>query len=240
MTKKRIATMATCIALVGAVAVGGTLALLTAPSNAVTNTFTVGTGYEDGDFTLKENGVDQVSDTTHGIGGYRNNAQVIDTTTGDQTLKYGNVVTNTKLDKNPWFELSKNASTPSWIIAQVSGVSELASAGLTISSVAEDTNWKLINIADEGEDVTYTLDVDALVPGDIKDGAYYVFTNQLTAGNETDKLFTQLQAGEEVTLDSTTGKSLVIKGVAVQAVPGDVMDNETLQSIAGAAITALN
>ena len=66
MTKKRIATMATCIALVGAVAVGGTLALLTSESKQLTNTFTVGSDYNsDGsDFLLKENGVDHVLDGT--------------------------------------------------------------------------------------------------------------------------------------------------------------------------------
>lgn len=63
MTKKRIATMATCIALVGAVAVGGTLALLTRESNTVTNTFTVGTGYKEGDLSLREHDVNQVLNT---------------------------------------------------------------------------------------------------------------------------------------------------------------------------------
>lgn len=45
MKRKNMATMVTCIALVGAVAVGGTLALLSQGSNTVTNTFTVGKGY---------------------------------------------------------------------------------------------------------------------------------------------------------------------------------------------------
>mgnify|MGYP000687842678 CR=1 FL=1 len=56
MTKKRIATMATCIALVGAVAVGGTLALLASESKQLVNTFSVSNGYdnENGDFLIEE------------------------------------------------------------------------------------------------------------------------------------------------------------------------------------------
>ena len=58
MKRQNMATMVTCIALGGEVGVGGHLALLSQPSNIVTNTFTVGEGYstdhEDPDLILDE------------------------------------------------------------------------------------------------------------------------------------------------------------------------------------------
>ena len=46
MKRKNIVAMVTSLALVGVVAVGGTLALLTAQTNNVVNTFAVGKGYD--------------------------------------------------------------------------------------------------------------------------------------------------------------------------------------------------
>lgn len=52
--RKRIVMSVICGLLVAAVALGGTLAYLT-DSESITNTFTVGTGYEGSDaFTLDE------------------------------------------------------------------------------------------------------------------------------------------------------------------------------------------
>ena len=107
MTKKRFATMATCIALVGAVAVGGTLALLASESKQLTNTFTVGNNYESGDFLLKEHDVTQTTSGAN-VGDYTNTA--VETQTG---VTYGNVIANSDLAKDPFFELvkGKKAST---------------------------------------------------------------------------------------------------------------------------------
>lgn len=54
MKRRKIAKLMAVVALVGAVGVGGSLALLTAETGAVTNTFTVGNGLKDTDLELDE------------------------------------------------------------------------------------------------------------------------------------------------------------------------------------------
>lgn len=54
MKRNKVAKLMVVAALVGAIGIGGSLALLTARSEAVTNTFTVGKGLHDTDITLDE------------------------------------------------------------------------------------------------------------------------------------------------------------------------------------------
>ena len=62
MNKKRIVTAVTCCALVGAIAVGGTIALLTSNAHTLKNTFTIGNNYPENALTLKEHAVERVTD----------------------------------------------------------------------------------------------------------------------------------------------------------------------------------
>ena len=121
MTKKRIATMATCIALVGAVAVGGTLALLSAQSNTVTNTFTVGQAYDADDLFLREHDVTQVLDTQTNYGGYVSKGDdhwKVDESGKYTGIQYTDIVKGTTIDKDPQFGLTADAPT-SWIVAKL-------------------------------------------------------------------------------------------------------------------------
>ena len=263
MTKKRIATLATCLTLVGAVAVGGTLALLSSQSKQLTNTFTVGAGYDkDGkDFLLKEHGV-----TQDGEGNYNTNeSDVIEgTVQGATNAQYNQVVDNSTLDKDPWFELvdlNAEDSVPgplSWVVATVN-VDDLTGSGLSITKVADNTKWALVtaNSTDGGATWSYSLDmdddnVDALEAADFKvnvtDGQnetkyYYIYTEKLQGNGQvnatTDKLFTQLSAGD---IDETNfDVDVVVKGVAVQAVNGQstITSQAVLDDVMAAAVSKL-
>ena len=203
MTKKRIATMATCIALVGAVAVGGTLALLSQQSNTVTNTFTIGNGYPETALTLDEAPVAQVTTGTENFGGYN-------AIGGDrvEANDYANLVADTTLDKDPTFHLA-TGSPDSWIIAKVTGVSALKEKGITINGeLPYDYGWLKLNT----EDGTATPITEY---ADLTDG-YYVTKEIVTAGNDTDDLFEELKVGANVTRGALD--DIVVSGVAVESV----------------------
>lgn len=205
MTKKRIATLATCIALVGTVAVGGTLALLTSNTPTLTNTFTIGNGYPTNALTLDEADVEQVTSGTVNFGGY----EAIEAPRVDKN-DYSNLVADTTLDKDPTFHLAAD-SPNSWIIAKVEGVDELKAKNITINGdLPADYGW-------------YKLDTTAgtatPIPSyaELEDG-YYVTKAIVTAGNSTDALFEELQVGANVTRGELN--SIVVSGVAVEAVTG--------------------
>lgn len=98
MKRKNMISMVTSLALVGVVAVGGTLALLTSNTDTVTNTFAIGNGYGENALTLDEAPVAQVTTGTDNFGGY-------DATGGERVKKndYLNLVADTTLDKDPHF-----------------------------------------------------------------------------------------------------------------------------------------
>lgn len=242
MTKKRIATLATCIALVGTVAVGGTLALISSQSKQLTNTFTVGGGYNErgSDFILKEHAVTQ--DPVDG--GYDAKVPekwVMGTTApaGDKYPgnNYADLVPNTDLAKDPTFAIDTDCEVAeSWIVAKVSGLNTLKGAGISVSAVAEANKWLVLESLDattvptENAKVnTYTNDDDGTV--------YLIYSQKVARGTTTDPLFTTMRAGANVTADNT---NLDIKGVAVQALNNSTLDDATLKQILAAAKTKLN
>lgn len=237
MTKKRIATLATCIALVGTVAVGGTLALISSQSKQLTNTFTVGNGYEqDGsDFILKEHAVAQNPVN----GGYDEKTPeewVMGATTADSGKFPGNnyvdLVPNTDLAKDPTFEIAADSEVEeSWIVAKVSGLNALKDKGVSVSAVAVGNKWLVLDSldattvpTDNATVNTYTTDADGTV--------YLIYSQKVAKGATTDPLFTTMHVGDTVTADNM---NLDIKGVAVQALNNSTLDNATLQQILAAA-----
>lgn len=220
MTKKRIATMATCIALVGAVAVGGTLALLTKESNTVTNTFTVGTGYKEGDLSLREHDVKQVLDTATNYGGYVSlaNENWKKDNNGKYTgVEYKNLVEETTLDKDPQFVLS-NTAPQSWIVAKLDlGAdfsSKLAISAVETAGVAGDWYRYEPEAAGTPEAPKY-VKVDG--PEDIVSGKYYIFDTAISKNGTTDPLFKQLSV---VDVDKGAPSAITVKGAAVEFIEG--------------------
>lgn len=232
MKRKNMATMATCIALVGAVAVGGTLALLSTGPKTLTNTFTAGANYEDGDFLLKEHGVDPVITETTGYpyGSYQKNGTVIDgDSTGEKGNTYGEIVPGTVLDKDPWFELAHGGKkTPdSWIVARLSKTElyDLQQKGITIEDVADaDTSEAQWQIVTRDEDGDWTVGDGGITKETFtveeyeRDYIYFIFDRKLVDNGEGDKtteLFTKLAAGENAV--EVNDLHLTVQGVAVQA-----------------------
>lgn len=224
MTKKRIATMATCIALVGAVAVGGTLALLSAQSNDVTNTFTVGKAYDQNDpnpdFYLDEAKVAQVTEGDN-IGGY---AETAGPRVEENT--YANIVENAYLAKDPQFHISDDCEVAqSWIVAKISG----------FNTTPDATTLKFTDVTDET--------VDGVVDGawlkveKTKEGAYtytpvttenmgngvYIFNASLAKGESTKDLFQQLQV--DTFVPGQNPSTITVTGYAVEGVAGVSFEN---------------
>lgn len=208
MTKKRIATLATCIALVGTVAVGGTLALLSSNTATLTNTFTIGNGYPEQALTLDEDKVAQVTTGTKNFGGYE--AIVGEGAGRVPGQAYNKLVANTILDKDPTFHLAAE-SPNSWIIAKVEGVDELKAKDITINGqLPGNYGWYKLNT--ETGEATAINSYAELVDG------YYVTTTTIVADASTDDLFEELQVGANVTRGELD--NIVVSGVAVEAVTG--------------------
>ena len=209
MKRKNMISMVTSLALVGVVAVGGTLALLSTPSNSVTNTFTIGNGYGEDALTLDEAAVKrQVTSGADNYGGY-----VVDTDADPERVKsndYLNLVADTTLDKDPTFHLAAG-SPDSWIIAKVEGVDELKAKGITINQeLPADYGWLKLNT--ETGDATAISSYTELVDG------YYVTNDVVADGEDSDDLFEQLKVGANVTRGELD--NIVISGVAVESVTG--------------------
>lgn len=233
MTKKRIATMATCIALVGAVAVGGTLALLSAQSNDVTNTFTVGKGYDQNepnpDFYLDEAKVAQVTEGDN-IGGY---AETDDARV--ESNQYANIVADAYLAKDPQFHISSDCEVAhSWIVAKVDGFnSNLEATTLKFTDVTDETvegvvagAWLKVEKTKEGA-YTYTP-----VTTENMGNGVYIFNASLAKGESTKDLFQQLQVDKfEAGKNPST---ITVTGCAVEGVAGadfESMKNDVMKTV---------
>ena len=211
MKRKNMVAMVTSIALVGAVVVGGTLALLSQPSNTVTNIFTVGAGYDADEIKLDEDTVYQEISGTN-LGGYKGNNVAVEKRVTTNT--YSNLVANTTLDKDPTFRIvndgDEKVSPKSWFVAQVTGLT--ANAGkLSVSGVKADNGWYEVAFA-EGE-YTYT---PVTAGSQIKEDTWYIYDTAISAGGETDPLFTQLHV--DAVTAGTNPANIVISGTAVEAV----------------------
>ena len=254
MTKKRIATLATCLTLVGAVAIGGTLALLTSGVRDITNKFSVTAGYdEDGDkdFIIQEDIVTQDS-----TGNYIDDEEKGTTST---TQAYDNLVAGTTLHKNPYFTLRDAEKDPendppvSWVVARMSvaDMEALNEKGITFTNVDDGTSWYFVTKSDEtyaqGDAVTASglaniangTDETTAIDGYV----YFIYGEKVSAtddGTDTSPLFTQLSVASTFDAKSMTNTlSLEIEGVAVQALDKATIAND-INDIMQDAYNALN
>lgn len=235
MKRKNMATMVTCIALVGAVAVGGTLALLSQPSNTVTNTFTVGEGYstdpEDPDLILDEAKITKDTSLAN-FGGYKEDL----TTTRVTTNTYADLVEGTTLAKDPRFKIADDCSVEySWIVAKIDGFNEhaaatqLSFASIDTSKTGTGEAWYHVTRQSDGED-GYTYNYTEITNDNfqtqlVNDGVY-LYGKPLQKGETTEDLFQTLSVGEVVPVTGETDvekeakevTDIVISGYAVEGV----------------------
>ena len=225
--RKRIVMSVICGLLVAAVALGGTLAYLT-DSESITNTFTVGTGYEGSDaFTLDE---------TQIVDGKLPTEPTDSRTENNQT--YSGLLPGTQFAKDPTFHLGKNQDgthvIESYIVAKLTDFDKAISEGYIFKNMLGEAglnlNWvKVANSDGSTESINYT-----------KYDGYYIFTNNgqidnmdvaytgdneddiaiLGEGESTDALFTYVQLkdmGNDEFKNMENSLDVNISGVAVQA-----------------------
>lgn len=250
MNKKRIVTAVTCCALVGAIAVGGTIALLTSNAHTLKNTFTIGNNYPENALTLKEHAVERVTDlnatnhTGYTFGDYAQTNSYTEAATGQENGNhYTDVIPGSKLDKDPQFTLAQG-SPNSWIIAYVDGIQEVSAKGIKINEVTSGSWYKITVTGSEG--TVSSASVDSTAAKQITDG-YYLYNDSSSTNavvdttNDavtTDPLFTQLTAGGALQAATGTGLNITIKGVAVQ-VTSDMTFENSMKSVMQQVITTL-
>ena len=218
MKRKNMISMVTSLALVGVVAVGGTLALLSTQSNDVSNTFTVGSGYhtDHQDLTLDEAPVKQVTTGT-GIGNY-----VEDTGDRREKNEYNNLVENAFLAKDPQFHIADDCEVAtSWVVAKVSGFnSEEGKTTLKFTDVTDETvaDGAWFKVTKSGTTYNY----DPVSASNMGNGIY-IYNKGLAAGQSTADLFQQLQVDTFVAGQNPT--TITVSGYAVEGVVGVAFDN---------------
>ena len=111
MKRNKVAKLMVVAALVGAIGIGGSLALLTARSEAVTNTFTVGKGLHDTDITLDEAQVNE-------------NGEEIDGAERVQKNTYQNLEQGDGLDKDPTVTI-KDTAADCYVFVLVDGLKKI-------------------------------------------------------------------------------------------------------------------
>ena len=231
MKKKNVLMMAMSLVLVAVIAVGGTLAYLTSNSGTLTNTFTVGAGYD-------PSGALVLDETAKKVG--EDNPNTIATETEDRTetgntddTKYDPLAPGSKIAKDPTLYL-KNGSPDSYVFAKVTGVDALVATDEIIVSTKEALN---VTDTDASElNTQYWTKVEDL--GTAEDAGldgYYVYTGNYEYSVVTrdgymslEPLFQSVVVKSNLTnmaaINAANNADIVVKGAAIQS---DNMTNAT-------------
>lgn len=112
--KKKTLTIAIALVLVVALAVGATWAYLTAKTEAVTNTFTVGTVIENGKFVLKEHKVEyKQADGTYDYTKKDNAKEETDSNT------YSQLAPKMVVPKDPFISFRAEVKNPAYVFVEI-------------------------------------------------------------------------------------------------------------------------
>lgn len=173
MTKKKIMMAAMSAGLVAVVGIGGTLAYLSAQSDAVTNVFTVGTGYEKFEgktgIYLDEAKVDKTTGEVSETERVSNERQTYpELLPGDTKVK----------DPTVWFV---DSSVKSYVFVKVEGTAAAAQNHLLIEDAEGNSAW---NTADWQK--LYEIDGTTEATSDTGDG-YYIYKGELATNYVVDR-----------------------------------------------------
>ena len=224
MKKRQLAKLGLTVGLVGAVGVGGTLAILSQQSNTVTNTFAVGAGIKAEDVVLDETDLQ----------GKALDADMSETQRTKKGNDYINLQPGMKLTKDPQVHVSAKAAD-SYVFAKLENVDEYLAA-MNEGVVDEDKsilinginkNWKMYQAEAEGSlDGVYvyvgaTDENKGIEAGGNDEGS------KVSVGNiafDSEKLFEGIQLDTAATLYDAEGNpkdltklNIVVKALAVQA-----------------------
>lgn len=169
MKKRQLAKLGLTVGLVGAVGVGGTMALLSAQSNSVTNTFAAGAGIDAAkDITLFEH------DPYLGEEGYEGDSiNVFNDGTSTEAegkidvtgVAYKDLEPNKELSKDPTVQISKGTADCYLFAKVTNGLAGVT--GVTIDGIFSEegnSNWKQL---DGTNDVWYYVDSKENVEGKV-------------------------------------------------------------------------
>lgn len=215
MNKKKAAMSLMSLALVGAVAVGGTLAFLTDTTGKVTNTFTMGKGYEDetvpGDpGTVLHTGLwldetkipaDASADTRYPTTiGTTSETRVEASETGTPGVEYKDLVPGDIMVKDPTFHMVAG-SVKSRVVMKVTGLdalNDLTYDNTKVFAINKDEildSTAAATVLNTGEGETPTWKKIANTNGQLIDGnsvvndgkldGYYVYNQPVDAEDET-------------------------------------------------------
>ncbi len=196
MKKTQLITAAVTLALVAAVSVGGTLAIMSAQSQTVTNTFTVGEGIPDTAITLDEAALQE------------------DNRTADPDKErvpgnsYTDIEAGDELDKDPTVHIAAGTAD-CYLFVEVKGINAMESIeGIDVAEI--ESEWIKVSEA-EGPDGIYRR--NAIVKKSDKDQDFLVFDG-IKVGLDA---VLHDENGEAIALPD-----IVIKACAVQAKNVDI------------------
>lgn len=155
MNRKKVAKLIAVVVLVGAVGAGGSLALLTAQSHQVTNTFVVGKGLVDQDLVLDEAHMKNAEDEDQDGEWTVNRTE---TPTGEfeyeadssqprvEKNKYVNLQADDDIYKDPTVHVLADTAD-CYLFINVKGVDALSGKGITIDAINNNLGktWKKVN-----------------------------------------------------------------------------------------------
>ena len=218
MKKRKIMMSVMSAALVGVVAIGGTLAYMSDKSNQVTNTFNLGSGYEEDDDDHIGLWLDEV-----------------DITNPESRTEIGNeykeLLPGSVVEKDPTFHLTAG-STDSYVFAEVVGLDGMVDKNFLIGDEAYETvqpetsalsaNWQKVDGFDNQLDGLYIYGtrnekgeiVPTVVKGDMDlDPMFnYVWYDKDTVNAEHDKNVSAQASSPAAGILET----ITVRGAAVQ------------------------
>ena len=230
MNKKKLTTTLASLALVGALGIGATLAYLSDQSDPITNTFTVGNGYEPTtDDPKSAIWIDEakIGDDRPGEKKYTDEEGEDRTLTGND---YINIQAGSTITKDPTVRLTQK-SVKSHIIVKVTGIVDQSNPDpvYTVNLPADfSENWKYI--ADENA-------AEGTATASIQNGYYlyvgknnideqYIFNNGTGGENDivSKVFFNRIQFSTNLTTQMSKPDDIKLSVCALQAVKSD--DNE--------------
>lgn len=214
MKRRKVAKLMAVVALIGAVGVGGSLALLSQKSNVVTNTFAAGAGITaNEDITVFEH------DPYLGTEDYEGNSR--DTyfdgqSTGSEEMidvdgvSYTDLEPNSEISKDPAVQISKGTADCYLFVKIENNLVNADRENITFDGVlapsGQTDNWKKL----EGtENIWFYTTTAGETTGSVIDTKNNMFVSP--------KLFTTINFGMDADIYNKQLESIVVKAFAVQA-----------------------
>lgn len=224
MKKKQIAKLAVTLGLVGAVGVGGTLAILSQKTDPVVNTFAVGDG-----ITAEDISIDETDVEAEGWNG------AISDTVRDARNNY-TVIPGSKLVKDPQVHVTAE-SADCYVFIQVHNVDEFAAevgnTNVTFTDFGANGQWVKVPGTGDGYDAVYYY---RATDEEASEGGTKVSVGEVPFNSP--KVFTGIELTKDAAVyDATTGEGkenlpkIQVKAAAVQATELETSWSDALEVI---------